>query len=358
MVNFYKHDIPAWMDGTESLGCEAYRVYHVVCQLIYLNEGPIALNERGISGRCCLSTRAFRTALKELLDGGKVILTEGRLSNSRANFELQNIRTNRENARKGGQISGVVRENSATGDETSQNVTIDDRKPLKTNDPGEASLLDDRSLKEKTREEKTREERESEPPPTEAADEWSFDVFWKLFPNKVGKEAVPNKKGVVSGGARQAFDRVRKSGAVTWPDFMAGLTRYVNKTDDRSWCNPTTFLNQSRWADEPATVVRPINGVVPHKPKAKARVAFEFPVCDKEKLEKLLHTYLVWSKWDREIYGPSPHERGCLVPRKLIEAAGIQLAPLLVNGQAWATTAKTPDLELSIDPSTPHQEAI
>jgi hypothetical protein len=34
--------------------------------------------------------------------------------------------------------------------------------------------------------------------------------------------------------------------------LMDGLRRYVGKTDDRPWCNPTTFLNQDRWNDRPA----------------------------------------------------------------------------------------------------------
>jgi hypothetical protein len=28
--------------------------------------------------------------------------------------------------------------------------------------------------------------------------------------------------------------------------------RYIGKTDDRPWCNPATWLNQERWADQPA----------------------------------------------------------------------------------------------------------
>lgn len=72
MVAFYKHDIPAWMDGTEQLSDGAYRLYHVVCQLIYLNEGSITLNEHGIAGRCRQSIRTFRANLKELTDAGKL----------------------------------------------------------------------------------------------------------------------------------------------------------------------------------------------------------------------------------------------------------------------------------------------
>jgi len=48
-----KHDIAAWMDGTEQLDAEPYRAYHVICQLIYLNEGPVPLQFRGpYAGRC------------------------------------------------------------------------------------------------------------------------------------------------------------------------------------------------------------------------------------------------------------------------------------------------------------------
>jgi hypothetical protein len=69
----------------------------------------------------------------------------------------------------------------------------------------------------------------------------AFDQFWKSFPNKVGKRA-----------AMLSFERVRKSGRVTFDDLMAGLRRYAGKTDDRHWCNPATWLNQDRWTDEPA----------------------------------------------------------------------------------------------------------
>ncbi len=44
-MEFYRHEIPSWMDGTEALSDGQYRLYHVVCQLIYQNEGPIRLNE-------------------------------------------------------------------------------------------------------------------------------------------------------------------------------------------------------------------------------------------------------------------------------------------------------------------------
>jgi hypothetical protein len=103
MVAFYKHDIPSWMDGTEDLDDRPYRVYHVICQLIYLNEGPIKINERGIAGRCKTNILAFRKALAELLEKGKLTLhPDGTLTQPRAEFELTHIATNRVHASSGG----------------------------------------------------------------------------------------------------------------------------------------------------------------------------------------------------------------------------------------------------------------
>lgn len=66
-----------------------------------------------------------------------------------------------------------------------------------------------------------------------------FDQFWSLYPNKIGKKA-----------ARKKFDIALKS--VDFETLMGALRAYVNKTDDRPWCNPETWLNQGRWDDEPA----------------------------------------------------------------------------------------------------------
>jgi hypothetical protein len=79
-----------------------------------------------------------------------------------------------------------------------------------------------------------------------ADDDWPDDhreVFWSLFPNKVGKPKALAK-----------LDACRKRGVV-FTDIITGLQRYIrDKPPDRAWLNPETFLNQERWADQPATV--------------------------------------------------------------------------------------------------------
>jgi len=69
-----------------------------------------------------------------------------------------------------------------------------------------------------------------------------FYQFWAEYPNKVGKPK-----------AVAAFTAARKRASLD--AILAGLRTYVtSKPADRAWLNPATFLNQDRWADQPAPV--------------------------------------------------------------------------------------------------------
>ncbi|TIW47683.1 MAG: hypothetical protein E5V61_07475 [Mesorhizobium sp.] len=72
----------------------------------------------------------------------------------------------------------------------------------------------------------------------------SFETWWKLYPEKIGK-----------GAARKAFERALRSASME--TLIAGLQRYIAaKPADRAWCHPSTWLNQERWTDEP-TAAKP-----------------------------------------------------------------------------------------------------
>jgi len=81
-----------------------------------------------------------------------------------------------------------------------------------------------------------------------------FGEFWAIFPNKVGKRDA--EKVFAAARQRASFETI-----------LAGVRRYAAKTDDRPWCNPTTFLNQDRWTDQPA--------LVPPRPQSTASPAVE-----------------------------------------------------------------------------------
>ncbi len=92
MVAYYQHDIAAWMDGTEGLSDGEYRVYHIICQLIYLKDGPIVMHETGIAGRCHQHVLAFRRHFASLIEKRKLLMLEGgKVTNRRASTELTRI---------------------------------------------------------------------------------------------------------------------------------------------------------------------------------------------------------------------------------------------------------------------------
>lgn len=95
MVAYYQRHISAWMDGTEGLGDGEYRVYDVICNLIYLNDGPIVMHESGIAGRCNQHVLAFRKNFASLVAKEKLVVENGKVSNKRASSELTRIQARR-----------------------------------------------------------------------------------------------------------------------------------------------------------------------------------------------------------------------------------------------------------------------
>lgn len=74
----------------------------------------------------------------------------------------------------------------------------------------------------------------------------AFDEFYKKYPHKVGRQA-----------AIKAFAKAKRAARAPWSRVIAALDRYiVEKPLDRAWCNPATWLNEGRYDDEPAALVR------------------------------------------------------------------------------------------------------
>jgi hypothetical protein len=75
-----------------------------------------------------------------------------------------------------------------------------------------------------------------------------FDVFWQLYPNRVGKLV-----------ARKAYEKARKN--VTADIILDGVRRYAAKADDRFWKNPSSWLNSGGWMDEAPQPIAAIKGL-------------------------------------------------------------------------------------------------
>lgn len=92
--------------GMLSLTLEERGAYQTVLDLIYDRGGPIADNERLLAGYMNCSIRKWRALRASLIEQGKLVASEGRLTNPRAEKQLENdaktARKLAENGAKGG----------------------------------------------------------------------------------------------------------------------------------------------------------------------------------------------------------------------------------------------------------------
>lgn len=77
-----------WLGGTARLSAAERGVYITLLAAIYDEGGPIQRSDDRLSRICGLPKAGFRRALEALIDLGKIAVTDGMLSNSRAETEL------------------------------------------------------------------------------------------------------------------------------------------------------------------------------------------------------------------------------------------------------------------------------
>lgn len=213
--------LPLWTDAylsdTGHLTTIEHGAYLLLLMTMWRNDGSLPNDDKRLS-RFCRLTMGQWLRIKPVImeffsvDGDEI--TQGRLTD-----ELVFVRQHsakQSNAAKARWLKTKGKDNAKVMPKASQNDA-----PTPT--------IDSSSLREK---ESARAEQES----------WWLE-FWAMFPNKVGKA-----------DAGKAFLRAIKR--VDRKTMIEGLRRYVSKTDDRPWCNPSTWLNQDRWADMPAQVSR------------------------------------------------------------------------------------------------------
>ncbi|WP_345820468.1 hypothetical protein ABC766_00220 [Methylobacterium fujisawaense] len=238
-------------------------VYVTALLRIYETGAPVGETARTLGRRTGLTERKAGAALERLFEAGKLILTaDGKLDSASTHAEIGWQRERHQDQSAAGRASAARRQkqvdekkNEAFGKSSAQN---EDQKHQQ-NQRNEATavelpfnhLEEDTDQKEDKPLSDARVARsQSDFPPS------AFAIWWQIQPNKVGKDA-----------AERAFNRVRKSGRVTFSELVDGLKSYIaTKPPTRDWCHPTTWLNQGRWADEPAPVVpyrAPLNGRAP-----------------------------------------------------------------------------------------------
>lgn len=237
---WYKRYGADFVHGTLGLSLEEKGAYSLCLDLIYDRGGPIPDDPRWLAGVCGVSVRKWKSIRNRLIKTGKIVARDGVISNFRAEKEIEKLsKTSRKHAENGAKGGEKRAENEARSNEN--------------NDLGQAGL------KHRARNQRleTRIEDSHTDVCESSAREWphdAFDQFWQAYPHRVGKSAVSRWWGWNFPSADFSFE-----------DLMSAVRRYSeHKPPDRQWCNPLTWLQDGRWADEPDTTpIRKTDGPTP-----------------------------------------------------------------------------------------------
>lgn len=104
-IDFYPQD---WLIDTARMSVEERGVYIQILMLIYSNRGPIENDAKWISNICGCSPRLARSLVDRLLETGFVQLSGGKITQKRAEHELNKKRTHLELSSKGGRTQREI----------------------------------------------------------------------------------------------------------------------------------------------------------------------------------------------------------------------------------------------------------
>jgi len=215
-----------YLGDTQHLTAEQHGAYLLLLMTMWRNGGFLPADPSKLARIARVSARRWHLLAPEVMAFFDVI--DGNITQKRLVEEYQKAVSISEKRSHSGKLGG-------------------DAKALKNND---AALANAKQLPKHSQiSDIIKEDTRANARDARASELASFDAFWAKYPNKTGKPKA-------LAAYRSALKRA------TADEIAAGLDRYIaSKPEDRQWLNPATFLNQDRWADEPATVIsRPATG--------------------------------------------------------------------------------------------------
>lgn len=197
-------------------------------------EGECWPSVPGVAADCCISERAARNALRELEAAGLVSTSAGGGRHRNSLYRLAIAENPARGSEKGNVVPGF-----AAGE--TRHVVPETRHEV----PERGHHVPERGHHVPPK--------PQEPPSTlrnpqvsrDAAAADGFEAWWRAYPRKVGRDA-----------ARKAFAAALRRGA-TGAELLIALARQRWPAEGRFIPHPTTWLNQGRWADDPAAAAPP-----------------------------------------------------------------------------------------------------
>lgn len=205
MLHYYTHNIGDYRRDTAHLSLLEHGVYRQLLDQYYLNEEPITLDLDKLHRYLSIKTEEEKIALTNVLQDFFIKAEDGYV-HKRCDDTIQEYQGKIEKASKAAKIRwGKQTECERIPDAMQTN----NHKPLTKNHKPDYNI--------------------------------QFDAFWIMYPKKVGKEAA--RKAWLKN--KPDIDSVIK--AIQWQEVSSQWKKGFIP-------NPSTYINQHRWLDEPEKV--------------------------------------------------------------------------------------------------------
>jgi uncharacterized protein YdaU (DUF1376 family) len=208
---YYKAYPRDFIEGTIGMPGEMKCAYRLLLDLIYMQGGRLANDDKYISGLLGYSTRKWRTIRQYLIDSKKIRIEGQFITNVRVSAEIADVKEWQN-----------IQSQNASGKK--KKVEPEPEAPKETEAP---------------KDEPPKPAKLPKPRATQDCDR--FDEFWAIVPKKVAK-----------GAARRAYKAAVKK--VSQQAIIEGMERYAAQRSGRDpsfTAHASTWLNGERWADSP-----------------------------------------------------------------------------------------------------------
>lgn len=228
-IDFYPQD---WLIATGSLTAEECGIYIQIISLIYARRGPIENDPDDISRKLkSCSPRLAKAIIFRLIEKGKIKIIDGKLSQTRAEHELNSKRTHLEHSAKGG------RTKAEKGHEINKNKDLTSSGHVKSLSTPTATP----SLKEKER------KKDSPPPPSISPVETQMAI--SIYNELARTIGLPLCQRISPDREKRLRARLSEIGGLDgWKAAMEKLSKssFLTGGGERGWKADIDFILQQR----------------------------------------------------------------------------------------------------------------
>ena len=233
-MHYYLFNIADYRKDTSHLTPLEHHIYRTLIDWYYLDESPIPKDNRSVMRRLSLGSQSEARALQNVLNDFFIEKDDG-FFHQRIDKDIleyhHKCEKNRENGKKGGRPKIV--------DKPHKTQSVNLANPLESeSNPNQEPITNNHKPIKKYKKEN---------------EETFFNIFWDIYPKKVGKDA-----------ARKAFEKIANKNILI-EEIKLSLQWQIKspqwtESDGKYIPNPSTYLNQGRWQDQPLKRINPING--------------------------------------------------------------------------------------------------